>query len=99
MLDVVTSAPAPQKRAHICILLSRLKGQLKARKNFLVLMDENMEKWRKRSGMEYLRCKSKESDLNMDFKAHLSKLESTQKVCCMVVCLNFDSLELNGRFI
>ena len=93
----VHSAQASQKRAHICILLSQLKGQLKARKN--LSMDENMEKWRKRSGMKYLRCKSKESDLNMDFKAHLSKLESTQKVCCMVVCLNFDSLELNGRFI
>ena len=25
-LDVVTSAQASQKRAHICILLSRLKG-------------------------------------------------------------------------
>ena len=28
------SAQAAQKRAHICILLSQLKGQLKARKNF-----------------------------------------------------------------
>ena len=28
------SAQASQKRAHICILLSQLRGQLKARKNF-----------------------------------------------------------------
>ena len=76
-----------------------VKRTVKSEEKLLVSMDENMEKWRKRSGMKYLRCKSKESDLNMDFKAHLSKLESKQKVCCMVVCLNFDSLELNGRFI
>ena len=86
------------QRSHLYPFIP-VKRTVKSEEKLLVLMDENMEKWRKRSGMEYLRCKSKESDLNMDFKAHLSKLESTQKVCCMVVCLNFDSLELNGRFI